>query len=99
MKDVQAFLGFAEFYQQFIAVFLKKTALLTEMTKETHMTIKSSKNKIKYNPFEWTKDCKKAFQDLKQALIIAPVLAHFDFKLETWVESNFSDFVTAGVLS
>ena len=27
------------------------------------------------------------------------MLAHYDLKLETWVETNASDFVVAGVLS
>ena len=40
-----------------------------------------------------------AFEDLKRAFITAPVLAHYDAMLEKWVETNFSDFVTAGVLS
>ena len=70
-----------------------------EMIKKIHMTMKFGKNKVKYNPFKWTEDCKKAFQDLKQAFIIAPVLAYFDPELETWVESNFSDFVIASAFS
>ena len=64
-----------------------------------HMTTKSGKNKVKYNLFEQTKDCKKTFQNLKQVFITAPVLAYFDFELETWVESNFSDFVTVDIFS
>ena len=63
------------------------------------MTMKSSKNKVKYNPFEWTEDCEKFFQDSKQAFITTSVLVHFNPKLKTWVESNFSNFVTASILS
>ena len=48
--------------------------------------------------FEWTKGCKKAFKDLKHAFATALVLAHYDAKLETWVEMDFLDFVTAGML-
>ena len=29
---------------------------------------------------------------------MAPVLAHYNVKLETWMETDSSDFVTAGVL-
>ena len=99
VKDVQAFLGFAGFYRRFIAGVSEKTTPLTEMTKGTHVTTKSGKNKVKYNPFDWTKECEKAFQESKQAFITAPVLARFNPELETWVESHSSDFVTAGVLS
>ena len=83
MKDVQVFLGFAGFYQQFIAAFSKKTTFLIEMTKGTHMIIKSDKNKVKYNFFEWTENCEKTFQNFKQMFIIAPVLVHFHPELET----------------
>ena len=41
----------------------------------------------------------KAFEDLKIAFTTAPVLAHYDPALETWVETDSSDFVSAGVLS
>ena len=68
-----------------------------EMTKWTHVIMKSGKNKIEYNPFEWIEVCKKAFQDLKQAFIITPVLAYFNSELKTLIESNFSDFETANI--
>ena len=38
-------------------------------------------------------------KDLNRAFTTAPVLAHYDSKLETWVEINASDFVVARVLS
>ena len=28
----------------------------------------------------------------------APILAHYNFKLETWIKTNFSDFVMADIL-
>ena len=74
------------------------TKLLTEMTKNNHVMTRSGKNKIKYNLFQWTKDCKKAFQDLKQAFMTTLVLAHYNFKLETWIETDSSNSVMAGML-
>ena len=59
------------------------TKLLTEMTKNSYLTTRLSKNKVKYNLFQWTKDCKKAFQDLKQVFITASILASYNFELET----------------
>ena len=40
-----------------------------------------------------------AFTRLKNAFRDAGVLAHFDPDLETWLETDASDFVTAAVLS
>jgi hypothetical protein len=40
-----------------------------------------------------------AFEKLKCAFTGAPVLAHLDPTLETWMETDSSDTVTAGVLS
>ena len=36
---------------------------------------------------------------MKQAFTTGPVLAHYDLSLETWIDTDASDFVTAGVLS
>ena len=49
--------------------------------------------------FEWTEGYQKAFEDLKHEFITALVLAHYNTSLETWVETDSSDFMTAGVLS
>ena len=68
------------------------------MKKEQYST-KSGKKRVKYHMFEWTKECKKTFKDLKYAFIMAPVLAHYDASLEMWVETDSSDFMIAGMLS
>ena len=63
------------------------------------MITKFGKNKVKYNLFEQTKDCKKNFYDLKQKFIIALVLAYFNHKLKMYIESNSSNFVIADIFS
>ena len=98
VKDVQAFLGFLNFYRRFIPSFLVKVKLLNELTKGTQYTTKSGNKKIKYGPFEWSEACQQAFKELKRAFTTAPVLAHYDLSLETWVETDASDFVVARVL-
>ena len=60
---------------------------------------KTNNKKIKYNLFKWTKARQKAFDDLKQTFTKIPVLAHCDPTLETWMETDASDFVIGGVLS
>ena len=49
--------------------------------------------------FEWTPECEKAFSDLKQRVCEAPILWHFDPSEQCFVETNFSDYVNADVLS
>ena len=99
VKEVQAFLGFANFYRQFIPDFSKLSQPLVGATKGTHFVTKSGKKKVKYEPFEWNGERQKAFEDLKHAFTTSPVLAHYDPELETWMETDASDFVIAGVLS
>jgi transposase InsO family protein len=50
-------------------------------------------------PFQWTKDCHRAFQELKNHLIQAPILAHYDPKRATKLETDASDGVVGAVLS
>jgi hypothetical protein len=86
LKDVQAFLGFANYYRRFIFEYSKK---VTPMTKSTH----------KETPFVWSPECQKAFEELKEAFTLAPILRHFDPDKPIVVETDASDFVSGGVLS
>jgi hypothetical protein len=86
VKDVQAFLGFANFYRRFIKGFSTVAKPLVNLTK-------------KDTPFKWTDRCNDAFESLKLAFVSAPVLGHFDPDLEIFVEADASDFVSAGVIS
>lgn len=49
--------------------------------------------------FEWSPECKDAFETLKSASTSAPILEHFDPDKEILLENDASDFVSAGVLS
>jgi hypothetical protein len=44
-------------------------------------------------------DCKRTFDQLKEAFTQAPILCHFDPDLLILVEADASDYVVAGVLS
>ena len=50
-------------------------------------------------PFNWTQSCKDAFQLLKNTIASAPTLRPFDWTKQVVVETDASDFVSAGVLS
>ena len=64
--DVKSFLGLAGYYRRFIIHFSARSTPLTELTKDDI-------------PFVWSDACQKAFDDIKQALISAPILRHPDF--------------------
>ena len=51
VKDVQAFLGFANFYCCFIPEFSKKVKPLNKLTKGTQYTTRKGNKKIKYEAF------------------------------------------------
>ncbi len=85
VKDIQAFIGFANFYHCFIRAF-------SDIVCPMIATIK------KNTTFYWTPECQKSFELLKKRFTTAPVLAHFDFEKECILETNSSDNVSAGVL-
>jgi len=90
VTGVQCFLGFANFYRRFIRDYSRVVSPLTGLTK---------KENGKYVPFVWDQEQKDAFELLKTAFTTAPVLRHFDYDREVVVETDASDYVTAGVLS
>ena len=78
LKEVQAFLGFANFYQKFIQGYLKVvTPLITLIKKE--------------QPFNWGKEQQDAFYELKKKFILAPILASFDPEKKIILETDASD--------
>jgi preprotein translocase subunit Sec61beta len=49
--------------------------------------------------FLWSDECSQSFETLKQAFTTAPILRYFDYDCEIIVETNASDYVSAGILS
>ncbi|KAM4064779.1 Pol [Hirsutella rhossiliensis] len=78
VKGVRSFLGFANYYRQFIPRFSNIAAPLTALTKKDAV-------------FAWSKECDKAFEELKALLTSAPVLAQWDPDRETIVETDSSE--------
>ena len=66
VKEVQSFLGSANWFRQYMQGYSQHPFPLTQLTR---------KNK----PWEWTNECEQAFQWVKDTMQKAPVLAHPDF--------------------
>lgn len=86
VRDVQSFIGFATFYRRFIQDFARIVAPLHALTR-------------KDTKFAWEDTHQQAFELLKEYFTSAPVLAHFDFDRPITLETDSSDYVSAGILS
>lgn len=95
IKDVQSFLGFANYYRQFIYKYSKVAAPLTDMTKGLNKGVAKGTGLV----FEWTPEAQTAFEELKAAFVKEPILKHFDTELPTLVETDANDNVCAAVVS
>ena len=85
LKDIQSFLGFANFYKRFIRDFSKMAAPLNALAKKDIL-------------FYWGPDQQKAFDTLKVAFTTAPILLHYDPNKQAVVKTDASNYVTAGIL-
>ena len=87
LKEVQHFLGFANFYRRFIKDYSK---IILPMTNSTSL-----------EKHEWqsTPEIEQAQKHLVQAFTTAPVLRHFDPEEPAIVETDASDFALGGILS
>ncbi|KAI5448775.1 hypothetical protein NCC49_006605 [Naganishia albida] len=86
VRDVRAFLGFANFYRKFIHQYSRVVGPLVQLTKQT-------------TPWEWTEERQKAFESLKNAFTTAPILTHYDPNRKIIIETDASDYAVAGILS
>jgi hypothetical protein len=85
VRDVQSFLGFANFYRRFIAQFSKIAAPLTSLvTKKT--------------TFQWNPQAADAMDKMISAFVNAAPLQHIDFNRPLVVETDASDFAIGAVL-
>jgi hypothetical protein len=87
LRDIQSFIGFANFYRQFIKGFSKIAKPLSDSTKG------SPKDWI------WTDAMTQSFEKLKHCFTTAPILTHFDPHRKCIVETDASDFALGGTLS
>jgi hypothetical protein len=87
LRDIQSFIGFANFYRWFIEGFSKIAKPLSDSTKG------APKDWI------WTDAMTKGFEKLKHCFTTAPILTHFDPHCKCIVETDASDFALGSTLS
>ena len=86
VKDMQKFLGLANYYCRFIEGFISIARPLHDMVK-------------KGKKWEWTEKQEKAFEELKRRFTEEPVLVALDIDKKMRMEVDASDYATGGVLS
>lgn len=86
VKDVQSFLGFANFYRRFIHAYSEIVAPLNRLTRKDTI-------------WDFNQKCRDAFETLKKVFTTAPILGHFIPGQQLTVETDTSDYAIAAVLS
>ena len=86
VKDVQKFLGLANYYCQFIQGFVSIARPLHNMVK-------------KDQKWKWTERQERALKELKERFTKELVLAALDLDKKIRMEVDVSDYATGGVLS
>jgi len=86
VKEVQKFLGLANYYRRFIKDFARIAVLL-------HVLVRKKQR------WKWKKEQEKVFERLKAVFTTEPILAILDIDKEMRVEADASDYATGEVLS
>jgi hypothetical protein len=91
-RDIQQFLGFANFYRRFIEGFSRITKPLNKLLEGIVNSKKPGRVKLEGAAAE-------AFRTLRVAFTKAPVLVHYDVDAPIKVETDASNFACLGILS
>ncbi|KAF7702410.1 hypothetical protein HF521_001693, partial [Silurus meridionalis] len=87
IKELQRFLGFANFYRRFIGGFSLVSAPLTSLLRGKAKTL------------SWTLEAQRAFEELRKRFCAAPLLRHPDPQLPFVVEVDASSTGVGATLS
>ncbi|KAJ8456455.1 hypothetical protein ONZ45_g18712 [Pleurotus djamor] len=86
VKEVQSFLGFANFYRRFIENYSDIVVPLTRLTRKNVAWV-------------FSEDCRRAFKALKLAFTTAPILSHWIPDCPIVVETDASDYALGAIIS
>jgi len=86
VKDIQKFLGLANYYRRFVKDFAKITKPLYQLV-------------WKDEKWKWEMEQEEMFRKLKEVFTIEPVLTAPNLDKEMRVEVNASDYTMGGMLS
>jgi hypothetical protein len=86
VKELQSFLGFANFYRMFIPQYSKCVEPMLRLLKKGTI-------------FQWSEEQQKAFNQLKIEFLKENVLIHADPKEPFVLEADASDYALGGILS
>ena len=85
-REVQQFLGLANYYRRFVKDF---AAIAKPLHRLTEKTVK----------FKWTNECQTAFEEIRRRLVTAPILAFPDYERAFILDTDASDIGIGAVLS
>ena len=85
VKDVQSFLGFANFYHQFIPDYSTVACPLLDLTE-------------KDNQWDWTSACQQSFDSLKKLFLSCSVLHLHDFTKPFSIATDTSKYASGAIL-
>jgi len=86
VKDIQSFIGFANFYYQFIFNYLDIVISLTCLTQ-------------KNISWKFDSSCQDAFNSLKKAFTSTPILTHWISDAQLIMETDALDYALTAILS
>ena len=86
VKDMQFFLGFANFYRRFIYNYSKIVIPLTWLTRKNMLWV-------------WSENCQQAFITLKIAFTLVLVLIYWDLNAPIVIETDTSNYILAAIIS
>ena len=86
VKELRSFLGLSNYYRRFVDGYSKIASVLTKLLQKN----------VEY---KWTTECQSAFDEMKEKLTQAPVLAFADYNLQFILTTDACDSGIGGVLS
>ena len=86
VHEVQQFLGFANFYRRVIKGYNGVGRPLSNLNK-------------KGQPWNWTNECQRAFDELKQRFICTPIVVNYHPQRQKIIETDASDLSKGAVLN